>query len=324
MMSQQFKPDTRGIEVVQWFPERVVNKTFLLAGFIRGELAATTANVLAHGGAACIIFTGRSQSEVQLSINHINRKHPQTKILFVTADTSSLSDMCEAARTIKALGVPIDGVVCYPTVMAADWQKTADGIESHFQNNYLAYFVLVNALLEIMERGSRVVLMTTSVRREAPAPKWEDINFADGETYHSLDGYSQSMFANILFAKSLAQICAKESVAAFSANPGNTKTNVQTYVSPEEVASWLQRKKEAGEDLPILLQQAPKSQSQASATIIRGLLDPILAEQSGAFLDNCEVLTLPYLDFPAGEETATALWKQSEAFVEAAGLTQVV
>lgn len=62
--------------------------------------------------------------------------------------------------------------------MAADWQKTADGIESHFQNNYLAYFVLVNALLEIMERGSRVVLISTSVRREAPAPKWEDINFA--------------------------------------------------------------------------------------------------------------------------------------------------
>lgn len=49
-----------------------------------------------------------------------------------------------------------------------------------------------------------------------------------------------------------------------------------------------------------------------------------LLEQSGAFLDNCQVLTLPYLDFPIGEESATALWKQSEVFVEAAGLTQVV
>jgi NAD(P)-dependent dehydrogenase (short-subunit alcohol dehydrogenase family) len=86
--------------------------------------------------------------------------------------------MREAARTIKDLGVPIDGIVCYPTIMAADWQKTADGIESHFQNNYLAYFVLVNALLEVMLPGSRVVLMTTSIRREAPAPRWEDINFA--------------------------------------------------------------------------------------------------------------------------------------------------
>jgi hypothetical protein len=50
----------------------------------------------------------------------------------------------------------------------------------------------------------------------------------------------------------------------------------------------------------------------------------VLSEQSGAFLDNCEVLTLPYLDFPFGEESATALWKQSEVYVEAAGLTQVV
>lgn len=150
----------------------------LLAGLIRNELAAITADALAHGGAACIIFTGPSQPEIQPTITHLNRKHPQTKILFITADTSSLSNMRAAARTIKALAVPIDGIVCYPTVMAAAWQTTVDGIESHFQNNYLAYFVLVNALLEIMEPGSRVVLMTTSVRREAPAPGWEDINFA--------------------------------------------------------------------------------------------------------------------------------------------------
>jgi hypothetical protein len=37
----------------------------------------------------------------------------------------------------------------------------------------------------------------------------------------------------------------------------------------------------AGEDLPILLQQALKSLSQASATIIRGLLDPVLAGKQG-------------------------------------------
>lgn len=86
--------------------------------------------------------------------------------------------MCEAARTIKALAVPIDGIACYPTVMAEAWWTTAYGIESQFQNNYLEYFVLVNALLEVMELGSRVVLITTRVRREAPAPRWEDINFA--------------------------------------------------------------------------------------------------------------------------------------------------
>lgn len=40
------------------------------------------------------------------------------------------------------------------------------------------------------------------------------------ERCHTLDGYSQSMFAD---AKSLAQICADKSVVAFSANPGGKR-----------------------------------------------------------------------------------------------------
>lgn len=32
----------------------------------------------------------------------------------------------------------------------------------------------------------------------------------------------------------------------------------------------------AGEDIPVLLQQAPKSLGQGSATVLRGLLDPEL------------------------------------------------
>lgn len=150
----------------------------LLSGLVRGELAAATADALAHGGAASIIFTGRSQREVQQVIDHINRKHPQTKIIFITADSNSLASMREAATTIKKLAVPVDGVVGFSTVLAADWELTSDGIESHFQKNYLGYFVLVRSLLELMPSGSRVVLMATSVHQEAPAPNWEDVSFS--------------------------------------------------------------------------------------------------------------------------------------------------
>ncbi|KAJ5664725.1 hypothetical protein N7462_011538 [Penicillium macrosclerotiorum] len=323
-MTEHFKSDTRGMEVAEMFPERLKHKTFILAGLVRGELAATVADVLSHGGAGCIIFTGGSQSALQSTLTHIHRKHPKTKILFITADTNDLASMREAANTIKALDVPIDGIICFQTVMAATWETTVNGIESHFQKNYLGYFVLVNLLLETLSQGSRVVLMTTSIRREAAAPKWEDVNFSTGETYHCLDGYAQSMFANIQFAKSLASRCLDRSISSFSVNPGNTKTNVQTYVTPEVVESWLQCKKDVGEELPILLQQAPKSQSQASASVLRGLLDPTLEEKSGAFLDNCQVLPLPHLDFPAGTESAAALWKLSEELVDRAGLGQLV
>lgn len=152
----------------------------LISGLVRGSLAAATADALAHGGAGCIIFTGRSQPELQPVIDHINRKHPKTKIIFITADGANLASMVEAANTIKKLGVPIDGIVGFATVIAANWELTPDGVESHFQKNYLCGFVLVNLLLETMPAGSRVVLMTTSVHREAPTPKWEDVNFSVG------------------------------------------------------------------------------------------------------------------------------------------------
>lgn len=196
-MSQNFRPDTQGWEVVEWFPLRVKHKTceaqhdysrklkltsplyaVVLSGLVRGDLAATTADALAHGGAGCIIFTGRSQPELQTVIDHINRKHPKTKIIFITTDSDKLASMKAAATTIKKLAVPIDGFIGFPTVMAEDWKLTSDGIESHFQKNYLGYFVLINSLLEKMPAGSRVVLMTTCVHQEAPSPKWEDVNFS--------------------------------------------------------------------------------------------------------------------------------------------------
>ncbi|KAJ5156548.1 hypothetical protein N7492_009351 [Penicillium capsulatum] len=177
-MSQHFRSDIRGTEVVEMFPERVKNKTFVLSDLSKCGLAATTADALAYGGAGTIIFLGHSQPELQPVIDHINRKHPQAKIIFITANTGSLASMHAAAATIKELAVPIDGIVGFSRVMAAAWEVTADGIESHFQKNYLCHFVLVNQLLDTMPAGSRVVVMTTSIRREVPAPTWTDVNFS--------------------------------------------------------------------------------------------------------------------------------------------------
>lgn len=86
-----------------------------------------------------------------------------------------------AATSIKKLGLPIDGVLGFPTVMAAPWEITMDGIENHFQKNYLCYFLLVNELLDVLSPKARVVMMTTMVRQEASAPKWKDINFSVSE-----------------------------------------------------------------------------------------------------------------------------------------------
>lgn len=110
-------------------------------------------------------------------IDHINRKYKTVKMIFVTADPGSLSSFLEAAHTIKTMGVSIDGFIGFPDVMAVPWELTADGVESHFQKNYLCYFLLLNLLCDVMGHRSRVVLVTSSLRNEAPAPSWDDLEF---------------------------------------------------------------------------------------------------------------------------------------------------
>ncbi|CAG8007207.1 unnamed protein product [Penicillium olsonii] len=205
--------------VIAQMPEDDV--AVILAGLKRGDLAAATADALAAAQASTIICTGHCQPELQPVIDHINRKFKNANMIFVTADSSSLASMREAGHVIKRIGLPIDGFIGFPSVMAVPWEMTADGHESHFQKNYLSYFLLVNVILDLMVPKSRIVLVTSSMRVEAPAPTWRDIRFSNGEDYHCLDGYAQSMQAIILFIKSLAKKYESRSITAFSANPGS-------------------------------------------------------------------------------------------------------
>ena len=79
---------------------------------------------------------------------------------------------------IRRLEVPIDGIIGCPMLMAAQWGLTADGVESHFQVNYLSHFVLVNRLLDRVPEEGRVIMVSSSIRPDAKALKFDDPNFS--------------------------------------------------------------------------------------------------------------------------------------------------
>jgi hypothetical protein len=152
--------------------------TVLLTGLGKRELTTATAETLAQGDAAALILLGPSQSETQASIDEINSKYPKVKVIFVTMDLGSLDSVRAAAKTINSLDVPIDGIVGYPTVIAAKHATTRDGIESHLQFNYLSHYLLVNLLLGKMPEGSRVVMVSSSIRPDSPAPSFDNPGFS--------------------------------------------------------------------------------------------------------------------------------------------------
>lgn len=99
-------------------------------------------------------------------------------MIFITVDVCKLSSVRGATEVIKKLEVPIDGIIGFPMVMAGEWATTKDGIESHFQINYLTHFVLVNRLLGMIPEEGRVVLVSSSIRPDAMAFRFDDTNFS--------------------------------------------------------------------------------------------------------------------------------------------------
>lgn len=121
---------------------------------------------------------GKSQVVAQPVIDEINQKHPKVKVIFVSVDCGRFASVHKAADTIKKLDIPIDGLVGFPTLFAGPWAKTADGVESHFQHNYLSHFLLINLLLDLMLADSRVVMVSSCIRPEASLPEWDDPSFS--------------------------------------------------------------------------------------------------------------------------------------------------
>ncbi|KAJ9387161.1 hypothetical protein DTO063F5_3256 [Paecilomyces variotii] len=298
-----FGHETKGTDVVAAFPDAVRHGTFVITEPTKGGLGAAIALALAEAKPACLILVGKSQGDAQPLVDEINQRFPTVKTLFISADFGNFESVRGAAKVIRELDVPIDGIIASETITGLQYEKTDDGIECQFQINYLSHFLLTNTLLNAMpkRKGTRVVLVASSIRPDAPVPNFDDYNFSDGKTYHPLEAYAQSKLANVLFAKSLAK---------------KYKEQPSDLFSPELVNTWLQKKKDAGEEAPLNLQQAPKSLPQGCGTVLRALLDPTLEDKSGAFLDNCHVVPLPNLDFPAGEQSAKQLWELSEKLVD--------
>jgi hypothetical protein len=66
----------------------------------------------------------------------------------------------------------------------------------------------------------------------------------------------------------------------------------------------------AGEDIPVLLQQAPKSLGQGSATVLRGLLDPELEGKDNHVTDMYSILIGEY-------EIFSPIWSVSRPLPDA-------
>ena len=148
-----------------------------------------------------IIILCRSKERGAATINELKAATNNNKISMVLCDLAKLSDVRQAIEEIRSQHETLDGLFVNAGLgYAAKRVETEDGLDPHFQVNYLSQFMLTLNLLDLLEgseKGGRVIFNVT----EGGEIFWDDMQMVDKWDYE--EAIHQAMVAKRMFCDRL-------------------------------------------------------------------------------------------------------------------------
>lgn len=224
MIKSKFNKNNTAENVTQGLD--LTGKNVLITG-VNSGLGQETMRVLeSHGahilGAARTLDKARSAAELNGG-----------KVTPLECELSDFRSVKNCADSVKALGIPIDILICNAGIMALPKLQLANGFEQQFNTNHLGHFILVHNLLEQVKQADqgRIVMLSSLGHKLAPL-KGIDFNNLDGSKgYHGWKFYGQSKLANLLTAVALSKKLEGSNATANAVHPGIIKTNLSRNMS---------------------------------------------------------------------------------------------
>ena len=203
----------------------LAGKTYAITGANSG-LGYETMRVLAMRGAH-VIGIARTMEKASEACASVAGK---TTPAFL--DLEDFESVVNCAGTIRAMGIPLDGLVCNAGIMALPERELAHGVERQFAVNHLGHFILINQLLETVEAApqGRFVILSSMAHRRAPDEgiKFDDLAF--DRDYSAWTAYGHSKLANALCSLELARRLSGTSTTSNSVHPGVINTNLGRHM----------------------------------------------------------------------------------------------
>jgi len=208
-------------------------KTVLVTGATDG-LGRLVAEMAAKDGAT-VLLHGRDRAKGERALSEIRAASGNDRVELYIADLASLDDVRRLAREVTAthdrLHVLLNnaGVGLFANQPR---QESKDGLELHFQVNYLAPFLLTRLLLPTLRASAPARIVNVSSLGQAP------IDFADAQlvkSYSGYQGYCQSKLAQVMLPIDLAERLKGTGVTVTSLHPGtfmNTNMVVGQGMTP--------------------------------------------------------------------------------------------
>ena len=197
-------------------------KTCLVTGATAG-IGEITARELARMGAR-VVLVGRSPERCAAATQRIRAQTGATAVESLVADLSSQAEVRRLAEEVRGRCDRLDVLVNNAGAMYLERRESVDGIELTMALNHLSYFLLTNALLDLVRAGSPARIVNVA----SDAHKGASIDFDDLQTRRGYSGwrtYQRSKLANILFTHELARRLEGTGVTVNTLHPGFVRTS---------------------------------------------------------------------------------------------------
>ena len=250
-------------------------RSYFLTGCNSG-LGLETLRVLTLRGAH-VIAAARTLEKAQAACASV--KGQTTPVACELAEPASV---CAAVATVKALNIPIDGIICNAGIMALPKLNQAYGYELQFFTNHIGHFILVTGLIEALAADARVTMLSSGAHKFAPKGGIEFDNLSGEKGYSAWRAYGQSKMANLLFAKELARRLSGTARTTNALHPGVIfDTNLQRSMKvPRVILDPI-----AGLSNLLVLKSIP----QGAATQCYVATNPALGAVSGQYFADCNI-----------------------------------
>ncbi|MEU5526883.1 SDR family NAD(P)-dependent oxidoreductase [Micromonospora chersina] len=299
-----YSRETTALEVVRDLD--LTGRRAVVTGGASG-IGVETARALAAAGAD-VTLAVRNPEAGQRAAAEITGTTGNDRILVAPLD---LADLGSVATFVRTWDGPLHMLVNNAGIMASPEMRTEQGWEMQFATNHLGHFALAAGLYRSLAaaEGARIVSVSSAAHLRSPVV-FEDIHFRQ-RPYDPWEAYGQSKTANVLFAVDATRRWADDGIFTNALMPGAIRTNLQRYISEEELDRM---RTQSGGGAAYW-----KTPEQGAATSVLVAASPLVAGVGGRYFEDCQEAgpnqpgtRTGYAPYARDPEAAERLWEVSE------------
>ncbi|CAG8552903.1 5818_t:CDS:2 [Ambispora gerdemannii] len=203
-------------------------KVVIITGASSG-IGKELANYISSYNPKRLILPVRNRTKSQATLEYIKEKNGFTNAELWDMDLADLTSVRSFAKKVVEEVDQVHVLINNAGVVLYDLSYTKNGLETHFQVNYLGHFLLTTSLLDTLKKSgtdtfpARVINVSSFESLNGVI----DYNNIDGKkSSNALEMYRNSKLMNHMFSNELNKRLAGTNVVSLAMCPGFINTNI--------------------------------------------------------------------------------------------------